>query len=1356
MGDMTAAPSTAVGSRAAGQRTAQQIYVTHCTQADSIRHQPGFGLRAASTDDPALLKFALDFPSYELPLDMWGTNPLPQDAPRRLALTAAPGNRLALVHTAFVQYDTRGRPGSYFTHVLVYDRLSPADALRSWGSTAWVPHYPEGNTQNLDEFVGVPGNGPINDDSLRQFLSGSGAEGDLATRVISAHLRGNAEWCRELLAQALLGCLEARACGGERGRFYLLAEPGLCALLLYGVCRLAPPGWLDDLTFSTYETAHGGLRQLKVAQVAATYLKNPQKGLDADCFAKRGFGLDTFARGRCSDELRTTPPGVGQLVRLVTEGKWNEVEEWKRLAAGETASVAALENASALSELGRRLRAGKLTPADLHDRPGQVWQVLTGFVREGLHEVKTQHLPPECRAAALLAAASDPARAQEAAGVLGKADDNLVRLFCAWFNAADPQQQAVVLGTLFGPQPDPGLFECLLRNGVHLAGKVPDDFLARAISQGGPWSEHWLGEEKLGVLLGGLRECPEAAARVWTLYAQGLTQDLLLGNVDMLRQYNALEKVQEALGSAVPPDAAQALDDWRMLQIQLVFPQDDPGYQPAQLEAACRRRGLTSIGLLGAYFNWCIKDKPPGDPKSTAFLRSFAAFFPHGESAEVQQTRTGQWLQVLQGCPEGPQKECYQVFFIQQCVSDTHRRSIAKHYFKNGLLSREAYEEFVKDPPRAETAPTAAPAASVPAREPAAGSGGRRQHPDSPGARKSWPARRWVLVGAGALVALALLAIFSKLLFPRAPRPAPVARGNNPATSPQDTNTTKPSPIVSPTTSRPASGGTPPTTARKDTSPPPQDPRPNKEGNPPVDPMPDPPLPRLRLGDAEAARLLMGAMLDDLDRTLKDARLLFDRNERGDSLRRLQEAKGAIEKQLKEIDKIAQGATDEGKAEAAVQKAVRAVRDQWEAVAGIKHELHRLCLGLDQQKRDAVSFLNGLVEPPGVVESARSRHQKARWFLFEGLRCEVRKCRVDKRTEQALERPFEWLVNWNPGYIPRIDTNQLDLARLLIDYLVTEEVEFPEPVENSEDVSAHRDRLARFLQGPLRPVLGKVLGNPSHEALKYQDEAVKKLSGPPGSPVPKEGPPPEDSLPVAVLAALLREDVKVFRTDLDAALKRAGEAEGVLQALYGIGAQERRLGDWPPAKRQEKAREEVLRRCREIEKIYREQVGKAKEAIYRGASPERLPTPADRVSVFLTDWAERQPSTREFLPALDDFLVSFVHYDGFVRCNLQGEEGRALDAVFHSKSNTLPGMDTEALFRARQQIRRELIDYFAHRWTASDLGQAESRGQLHRLVQKLNTPLDPKKPRSAPLLTADPLLREDTVRHLLGVLSRKP
>jgi len=314
-----------------------QFYVTHCATDDSALRAPGWSVRAASADDPRVLRLALDPPPYELPMDLWGRRPGRHEAPRRLARTRHPAGGVWVFHSAYLEQDTMGRDRSSFSHLLHLpaEEADPAAVLRSWAADWWVTDYPPGAPQLLDpptpgDLDRYPG-GAVSDEALTAFL-GRGRlprdPADLAVAVTPDRLRADATARRALLGRFLRGVVAAVACPDPaRARLYVHAEPGLLALLLYGAVRLLPPGWAGDLTFTTFEPAHRALREYKHAQVVGTYLANDAKPLDPDLLAARGLALNTFLPDRSSDELRAASDEFDALFDLAAAGDWDTVKK---------------------------------------------------------------------------------------------------------------------------------------------------------------------------------------------------------------------------------------------------------------------------------------------------------------------------------------------------------------------------------------------------------------------------------------------------------------------------------------------------------------------------------------------------------------------------------------------------------------------------------------------------------------------------------------------------------------------------------------------------------------------------------------------------------------------------------------------------------------------------------------------------------------------------------------------------------------------------------------------------------------------------------------------------------------------
>jgi hypothetical protein len=310
-----------------------QFYVTHCTTADSVLNDPGYTVRAASSNNRAALQASFRYPPYELPIEMWRDLPQVSGAPRRLALTGHPedpdGKRW-VVHSAYLAKDTVDRDRSYFSHLIRLDDADPVAVLRSWNSDGWVKSYPQGASKTLPGNFRVPDGKFISDATLTAFL-GDTPPGptELSTTICPPRLRASAQTRRELLARALQAFVLLDAEPNEqRRRLYIHAEPGVVALLLYGAFRLLPGDVVDGLTFTTFEPYHRNIRNYKLAEVVGTYLGSMEKGLEPDFGTSRGIALDTI-KPTCSSAKLSGPvqgilsQGINDLVELAARGEWN-------------------------------------------------------------------------------------------------------------------------------------------------------------------------------------------------------------------------------------------------------------------------------------------------------------------------------------------------------------------------------------------------------------------------------------------------------------------------------------------------------------------------------------------------------------------------------------------------------------------------------------------------------------------------------------------------------------------------------------------------------------------------------------------------------------------------------------------------------------------------------------------------------------------------------------------------------------------------------------------------------------------------------------------------------------------------
>lgn len=356
---------------AAGHAVGDQFYVTHCTTADSVTHSPGYSVRAASADAPEALTHALEYPPYEIPLEMWRDKPARSHTPRRLARTKNPAGGVWVAHSVFLDTDTMNRDRSYFTHLLsLPPTVDAASVLESWDADDWAKEYPQGAPKELTR-AALPTGTKVTRAALAAFLGRSvGGSSDLATVVCPTRFRADPAGRRALAARFLKAVVllaQARAAGSDRGRLFVHAEPGLVAMLVYAAARVLPPALTADLTFSTFEPAHRGLRDYALATVVGTYLGVPGKGLDDDLVTAHGFGFDAVHPEKSSPELAEgapVPAGVSDLLDLAAAGEWELIDGVHKFLGSDPA----LDKVAATVPLARaavRLTRGGLTGADL-------------------------------------------------------------------------------------------------------------------------------------------------------------------------------------------------------------------------------------------------------------------------------------------------------------------------------------------------------------------------------------------------------------------------------------------------------------------------------------------------------------------------------------------------------------------------------------------------------------------------------------------------------------------------------------------------------------------------------------------------------------------------------------------------------------------------------------------------------------------------------------------------------------------------------------------------------------------------------------------------------------------------------
>jgi hypothetical protein len=354
-------------ARIASATSIHQLYVTHCLYDEGVKRKAGFGVRAASTLDPLLLRFAAEYPSYEVPAD-WPVDQL-ATAPRRLAFVRLPGGRYAMLHSAAISEQERGRPNNFFTHVIVPPSCRAWQALASWAAPEWATEYPVEGDKQLPALDALPRGKAIHDEAVTAFLQRKfDSAGELPeTRICPERLASQPQKRRELLAMALRGVQlvlqQGRA--APRARLYILAEPGLVALLIYAAARLLPEALAADLTFSTYESAQLSLHLQRQVQVLGTWFTDPSMGFSEDYYTKRGYAIDTFNHRFSPELVAASEPVLDEWVKLASQGDWPTVDKVHSLLGQGSTSVVSFKEGFQAAKLARRLASGQASPADL-------------------------------------------------------------------------------------------------------------------------------------------------------------------------------------------------------------------------------------------------------------------------------------------------------------------------------------------------------------------------------------------------------------------------------------------------------------------------------------------------------------------------------------------------------------------------------------------------------------------------------------------------------------------------------------------------------------------------------------------------------------------------------------------------------------------------------------------------------------------------------------------------------------------------------------------------------------------------------------------------------------------------------
>lgn len=263
-------------------RTIHQLYCTHCTYETAAAYRQAgntdpfeYSTRAGSVAAHSAHAVFQRFEKQILRgLPMAGDasaahrNREMQDVPwRRLVFVPSVNGLRLLANVCYRRTDTAGRVGSYFAHVLIEEESdghpawSPVDCIRLWGAD-WqlADHVQLADPAARDDLL-LPGREScVNDRALLQFLTGTtdvsrspSTDPILDTFPERWKQETSSEERIELLTNLLHAAQELDL--DNRERLTIVVEPGVAAILFFGILRLLPPGkFVERLSFSTFES----------------------------------------------------------------------------------------------------------------------------------------------------------------------------------------------------------------------------------------------------------------------------------------------------------------------------------------------------------------------------------------------------------------------------------------------------------------------------------------------------------------------------------------------------------------------------------------------------------------------------------------------------------------------------------------------------------------------------------------------------------------------------------------------------------------------------------------------------------------------------------------------------------------------------------------------------------------------------------------------------------------------------------------------------------------------------------------------------------------------------------------------
>ncbi|MGQ9574981.1 MAG: GAP1-N2 domain-containing protein [Thermoguttaceae bacterium] len=378
--------------------TIHQFYCTHCTHGSAALERGegeiaqrafGYTARAASVEGEELRQYYRriePFLYYYLPRDTSEEQKLQlsaASAPRRLFFIPSAAGLQVAGQICYRPTDCEGRPGSYFSHILVQEeqhapkRWTALDWLRLWGAPGWVQEDSAETPFLLPKLQSpadlLAGAAPaIDDQVLVSFLREPGDSaafydpaGILPERWRTMPPAERRQWFQEVL------CRYLEAASANSQPVWVVVEPSVAALWFYGIARVLPDGPLRSrIAFSTFEADPERVK----SGLAATWFHDPTTARYSDQIRLPGLVVNTLKEPSGARPRVAGKYAAAMIQRLADEGPGSVDQELALLGSVGVERVEELEPLAATRQIVSSVLETGLFPEEVRRGPPRVLQ----------------------------------------------------------------------------------------------------------------------------------------------------------------------------------------------------------------------------------------------------------------------------------------------------------------------------------------------------------------------------------------------------------------------------------------------------------------------------------------------------------------------------------------------------------------------------------------------------------------------------------------------------------------------------------------------------------------------------------------------------------------------------------------------------------------------------------------------------------------------------------------------------------------------------------------------------------------------------------------------------------------------